>query len=140
MTSRSGVFWCEVRASDGVVLQEGFVDAPDCDFLAPSLAVDASGNIGVGCTRTSETEFPSACVLMHAAGDPKNTMREPILAAAGTCVFSSSRPSKYGLAWGNYNSTCIDPSDPTTFWTYQEYATSRVPSQYTTCWVAFKLK
>ena len=139
LDSRCGVFWCEIRASDGALLQEGFVDAPDCDYLVPSLAVDANGNIGLGCTRTSETEFPSVCVMMHAAGDPKNTMRPPVLAAKGTTVFSSNRPSKYGLAWGNYNSTCVDPSDPTILWTYQEYATSNVPSQYTTCWVAFKL-
>jgi hypothetical protein len=140
LTSRCGVFWCEIRSSDGALLQEGFVDSPDCDYLAPSLAVDANGNIGMGCTRTSETEFPSVCVLMHAAGDPKNTMRTPVLAAKGTTVFSSNRASKYGLAWGNYNTTCLDPSDPTLFWTYQEYATSNVPSQYTTCWVAFKFK
>ncbi len=139
LDSRCGVFWCEIRASDGALLQEGFVDSPVCDYLVPSLAVDANGNIGLGCTRTSETEYPSACVMMHAAGDPKNTMRPPVLAARGTTVFSSSRPSKYGLAWGNYNSTCIDPSDPTILWTYQEYATSPVPSTYTTCWVAFKL-
>ncbi|HVC96099.1 MAG TPA: hypothetical protein VND64_20620 [Pirellulales bacterium] len=38
------------------------------------------------------------------------------------------------------NTTCIDPAEPTVFWTYQEYATSDVPSQYTTCWAAFTLK
>jgi hypothetical protein len=140
LDSRCGIFWCEIRASDGALVQEGFVDAPDCDYLVPSLAVDANGNIGLGCTRTSETEYPSVCVMMHAAGDPKNTMRPPVLAARGTTVFSSSRPGKYGLGWGNYNSTCVDPSDPTILWTYQEYATSKVPSRYTTCWAAFKLK
>ena len=67
-------------------------------------------------------------------------MRQPVLVAKGTTVFSSDRASKYGLAWGNYNSTCVDPSDPTILWTYQEYATSHVPSQYTTRWVAFRLK
>jgi hypothetical protein len=138
--SRCGIFWCEIRASDGALLQEGFVDSPDGDYLVPSLAVDARGNIGLGCTRTSEKEYPSVCVMMHAKGDPKNTMRPAVLAAKGTTVFTSGRPSKYGLAWGNYNSTCVDPSDPTVLWTYQEYATSDVPSQYTTCWVAFKLK
>jgi hypothetical protein len=140
LTSRCGVFWSEVRASDGALLQEGFVDDPNCDYLAPSLAVDANGNIGLGCTRSSETEFPSVYVMMHAADDPKNTMRPPVLAAKGTTVFSSELPSKYGLAWGNYNTTCVDPADPTIFWTYQQYATSNVPSRYTTCWVAFKLK
>jgi hypothetical protein len=140
VTSRCGIFWCEVRSSDGALLQEGFVDDPNCDYLAPSLAVDANGNIGLGCTRSSETEFPSVYVMIHAANDPKNTMRPPVLAAKGTTVFSSDRPSKYGLAWGNYNTTCVDPNDPTLFWTYQEYATSHVPSQYTTCWAAFKLR
>jgi hypothetical protein len=140
LTSRCGVFWCEIRASDGALLQEGFVDDPNCDYLVPSLAVDANGNMGLGCTRSSETEFPSVYVMMRAANDPRNTMRPPVLAVKGTTVFSSNLPSKYGLAWGNYNTTCLDPADPTIFWTYQQYATSNVPSQYTTCWAAFKLK
>jgi hypothetical protein len=138
--SRCGIFWCEVRASDGELLQEGFIDSPEYDYLVPSLAVDGNGNIGIGCTRTSEREYPSVCVMMHAKGDAKNTMREPVIAAKGTTNFASKRASKYGLAWGNYNTTCVDPSDPTILWTYQEYATSNVPSQYTTCWAAFKLK
>lgn len=137
--SRCGIFWCEIRSSDGALLQEGFVDSPDYDYLVPTLAVDRDGNIGLGCTRTSETEFPSVCVMMHAARDPKNTMRTPVIAAKGTTIFTTARPNKYGLGWGNYNSTCVDPSDPTVLWTYQEDATSDVPSQYTTCWAAFKL-
>jgi len=44
------------------------------------------------------------------------------------------------LGWGNYNATCLDPQDPTIFWTYQEYATSGEPSKYTTCWAAFQWK
>lgn len=140
INARCGVFWCEIRARDGALLQEGLVDDPNCDYLAPSLAVDANGNVGLGCTRSSATEFPSAYVMMRAAADPKNTMRTPVLARKGTTVFSSKLPSKYGLAWGNYNTTCVDPVDPTIFWTYQEYAASDAPSQYTTCWVAFRLK
>ena len=73
---------------------------PNCDYLAPSLAVDANGNIGLGCTRTSETEFPSVYVMMHAANDPKNTMRPPVLAAKGTTVFSSNRPQQIWTGMG----------------------------------------
>jgi hypothetical protein len=138
--SRCGVFWCEIRANDGAVLQEGFVDDPERDYLVPSLAVDANGNIGLGCTRTSAEEYPSVYVMMHAANDPSNTMRPPVLAAKGTTIFVGNHTSKYGLAWGNYNATCVDPSDPALLWTYQEYATSSDPGQYTTAWVAFKLK
>jgi hypothetical protein len=138
--SRCGVFWCEIRVKDGTLLQEGFVDDTDRDYLVPSLAVDASGNIGMGCTVTSATEYPSVYVMMHAATDLPNTMRRPVLAAHGTTIFSGSRAGKFGIAWGNYNSTCVDPSAPTVLWTYQQYAGSAVPGQYTTCWAAFQLK
>jgi hypothetical protein len=138
--SRCGVFWCEIRAKDGALVQEGFVEDPDCDYLVPSLAVDAAGNVWLGCTRTSAKEYPSAYVMMHAAKDPPGTMRPAVLAGKGTAVFSSDRKSKSGLPWGNYNSTCVDPSDPTVLWTYQQYATSPEPGQWTTCWVAFKRK
>jgi hypothetical protein len=142
LDARPGIFWCEVRASDGVVLQEGLVDSAECDYLAPSLAVDANGNVGIGCTRTSEKEFPSVVVMMRAAGDPKNSMRAPVLAAKGAASYSSDLGNKngFGTGWGNYNSTCLDASDPTVIWTYQEYATSGVINVYNTCWVAFKLK
>ncbi len=138
--SRPGIFWCEVRGSDGALLQEGFVDDPECDYLTPTLAVNANGNVGLGCTRTSEKEFPSAVVMMRAAGDPRNTMRPPVLAARGTAVFASSREGRYGIQWGNYNATCLDPSEPTRIWTYQQYATSSEVDRWTTCWVAFALK
>jgi hypothetical protein len=98
LDSRCGVFWCEIRARDGALLQEGLVDDPGCDYLVPSLAVDAAGNIGLGCTRTSAKEYPSVYVMMHAAKDPPNTMRPAVLAAKGTTVFSSNRQSKFGLA------------------------------------------
>ncbi len=126
--SRCGIYWNEIRAKDGVALQEGFVDDPDCDYLIPSLAVDANGNIGLGCTRTSAQEYPP------------NTMRPAVPAAKGTTVFKSNRSNQYGIGWGSYSSTCLDPSDPTIFWTYQQYATSSTPGQYNTCWIAFKRK
>jgi hypothetical protein len=138
--SRPGIFWCEVRCSDGALLQEGFVDDPECDYLIPSLAVDANGNVGLGCTRTSEKEYPSVVVMMRAAGDPRNTMRPPLLAARGTTIFASSRKGRFGIQWGNYNATCLDPSDPTRVWTYQEYAASAEVDRWTTCWVAFTLR
>jgi hypothetical protein len=140
LDSRCGIFWCEVRASDGALLQEGFLDDPDGDYLVPTLAVDANGNVGLGCTRTSATEFPSVYVTGRAPRDPKNTMRPPVLAAKGTTVFASSRQNRFGIPWGNYSATCLDPSDLTIIWTTQEYATSEVVDQFTTCWVAFKLK
>ena len=140
MASRCGIFWCEIKASDGTLLQEGFIDSPDCDYLAPSLAVDASGNVGIGCTRSSASEFPSACIMARAPKDPKNSMGKPVITAKGTTVFTSKSAGKYGIPWGNYNSTCLDPADQTIIWSYQEYAASSTPDQFCTFWAAFRVK
>jgi hypothetical protein len=138
---RCGILWYEVRIIDGALLQEGFVEAPDCDYLVPTLAVDGQGNIGLGCTRTSATEYPSVYVMMHAAKDAPGTMHAPVLAVRGTTYFRSPGiPTlRNAMAWGNYTSTCIDPLDPTLLWTCQEYAGSTVERQWCTAWAAFRL-
>jgi hypothetical protein len=126
-----------VRVSDGALLQEGFVDDPNYDLTHPSLAVDAAGNIGIGCTRTSTNEYPSVCIMMHAVPDPPGTMRPSVRAVPGTTYF---RYDKYKLLpWGNYSTTCIDPSDPKRLWTYQEYANSTNDGQWCTAWASFQL-
>ena len=137
IASRPGILWYDVRVSDGALLQEGFVDDPNSDYTHPSLAVDADGNIGLGCTRTSPTEFPSAYVMMHAANDPAGSMRLPVKAVAGTTYF---RFAKFNpIPWGNYSTTCVDPSDPRRLWTYQEYANSPNDGEWCTAWASFQL-
>jgi hypothetical protein len=137
--SRCGILWYEVRVSDGALLQEGFVDAPDCDYLVPALAVDSKGNIGLGCTKTSEKEFPSVYVMVHAATDVAGTMRAPVLAVKGTTYFRGpASGNTNAIPWGNYSSTCIDPEDPTLIWTCQEYANSTAEREWCTAWVAFR--
>jgi hypothetical protein len=79
--------------------------------------------------------------MMRAARDPENTMRPPVLGAKGTAIYASDIGNKqFGCGWGNYNSTCLDPSSPSIIWTYQEYATSGVVNVWNTCWVAFQMK
>lgn len=138
ITSNPGILWYDVRISDGVLLQEGFVDDPVACYTHPSLAVDAAGNVGLGCTRMSTSEFPSVVVMMHAASDPPGKMRAPLLAVPGTTYFRNSK-AKGAIAWGNYSATCIDPSDPKLLWTYQEYANSENDGQWGTAWACFRM-
>ena len=119
------------------VVHQGLVDDPDCDYLYPSMAVDSRGNIGIGCTRTSATEFPSVCVMMHSASDPAGTMRPPVVAVKGTTVFKYAGVAATNFS--NYSTTCIDPSAADLLWTYQGYANSAVDRQWCTAWAAFKL-
>jgi hypothetical protein len=139
--SRCGILWYEVRVSDGTLLQEGFVDAPGCDYLVPSLAVDDKGNVGLGCTRTSEREFPSVYVMVHAATDAAGTMRAPVPAVKGTTYYRGpASGSTNAIGWGNYSSTCIDSEDPSLIWTCQEYCNSPVEREWCTAWAAFRFE
>ena len=137
ISTRPGILWYDVRVSDGALLQEGLVDDPNYDYTHPSLAVDASGNIGLGCTRTCTNEYPSVYIMMHAATDPAGTMRAPVKAVPGTTYFRYSRYNP--IPWGNYSATCIDPSDPNRLWTYQEYANSTNDGEWSTAWASFQL-
>jgi hypothetical protein len=138
--SRPGILWYEVRVSDGALLQEGLVDDPTCDYLNPSLAVDHDGNVGLSCSWTSEKEFPSVYVMMHSAGDPAGSMGLPVRAVPGTTYYRIKVPGRFGIGWGNYSTTCVDPSNPNLLWTCQEYANSTVDRQWCTAWVAFQRK
>lgn len=139
LEGRCGIFWCEIRCQDGAVLQEGLIDDANLDFLAPTLAVDGSGNVGIGCTRTSISEFPSACVMGRLASAAPGQMGTPLVSVKGTTVFTATSASKFGIPWGNYNSTCVDPADRGVLWTYQEIAANSTPGQFSTCWTAFRI-
>jgi len=132
---RPGILWYEVRVSDGNLMQEGFVEDAKRDYLYSTLAVDGKGNVGIGCTGTSETEFPSVYVMMHAAGDAAGTMRAPVPAMKGTTYYRY--PGVRAVNWSNYSSTCIDPSDPGLLWTFQGYAASEVEKEWCSAWAAF---
>src|SRR5262249_32023191 len=135
--SRPGILWYEVRISDGRLLQEGLVDSPDRDFIFPSVAVDSKGTIGIGCTGTSQTEFPSVYVMMRSAADPANTMRRP--GAAGPRTTSYHYAGARAVNLSHYSTTCIDPSNPGLLWTCQAYSDSKKDRQWCTAWAAFQI-
>jgi hypothetical protein len=135
--SRPGILWYEVRIKDGRLIQEGFVDSTDRDFIFPSVAVDSKGNLGIGCTGTSQTEFPSVYVMMHAATDPANTMRRPVAAVPGTTSYHYAGAKAVNLS--HYSTTCIDPSNPGLLWTCQAYSNSKKDRQWCTAWAAFQI-
>ena len=73
-----------------------------------------------------------------AAGDPAHTMRAPVMAVPGTTYYRFSAAGPNAIAWGNYSTTCVDPSNPNRLWTCQEYANSAIDKQWCTAWVAFE--
>ncbi|MCL2640900.1 MAG: hypothetical protein FWD53_08665, partial [Phycisphaerales bacterium] len=118
---RVGILWYEVRVSDGKVVQEEYIDDPNRDYLYPALVVDGKGNIGIGCTGTSETEFPSIYVMAKKAGD--KAMGPRVCATKGTTYYRYPNGGK-PVNWANYSSACLDPSDASLMWVFQGYSAS----------------
>ena len=128
--SRIGVLWYEVQVCDGKLMQEGLVEDPSRDFIFPAIAVDAFGNVGIGCTGTSENENPSVYVMMHRSIDPPGTMKPPVLAVPGTTPYLYAGEAAVNLS--HYSSTVLDPVDPSLLWTYQACSKSHRDRQWTT--------
>ena len=115
--SNTGVRWYEVRNPAGTpsVYQQGTF-APDSDnrWMA-SVAMDKSGDIGVGYSVASASTYPSIRSTGWQVGDPLGTLQaETQLIEGGGSQTGANR-------WGDYSAMQIDPSDDCTFWYTQEY-------------------
>jgi hypothetical protein len=115
-----GVRWYEVRNPNvaPTIYQQGTF-APDSDsrWMA-SIAMDKTGNIGVGYSVSGALTYPSIRYTGREVGDPFGTLQAetPLAIGAG---------SQTGYnRWGDYSAMRIDPSDDCTFWYTQEYQTT----------------
>lgn len=118
--SRVGVRWYEFRDPGGAPnLHQSGTFAPGDQFRwMPSLGMDGGGNIAVGYSRSSASDFPAIVYSGRSPGDPLGTLqRERVIQLGGG---SQTRPE--GLSrWGDYATMSIDPEDDCTFWFSSEY-------------------
>ena len=113
----TGVRWYEVRNPNTtpIIYQQGTF-APDNDnrWMA-SIAMDQTGNIGVGYSVSSDTTYPSIKYTGREVADPQGSLQAETPLATGY-------GSQTGYnRWGDYSAMRIDPSDDCTFWYTQEY-------------------
>ncbi len=124
----AAVRWMEFRQSADnqpwSLYQEGTYTAPDGRHAwNASLAMDASGNIGMGYTSmsgpsTSSTVRVSSYFTGRSNGDPLGTMT----AAEG--LIANGNANIPGTRYGDYSKVDVDPSDNSTFWYITEYMNS----------------
>ena len=130
----TAVRWYEVRGpnSTPTIYQQGTF-APDSDnrWMA-SIAMDHSGNIGVGYTVSSDGTFPSIRYTGREVADPLGTLQnETWLVSGGGSQTGYNR-------WGDYSAMRIDPSDDCTFWYTQEYQATTADANWNTRIGSFK--
>jgi hypothetical protein len=90
----------------------------------PSIAANDAGSVVLGFTRTGGglNEFPSAYAAVGHTAQGKTTFGSPILLKAGADVYHFIPGQPQNDRWGDYSATLVDPNNPQTFWTFQEWA------------------
>ena len=130
-----GVRWYELQINrDRVVtLRQQGTYAPDGAFRwMASPAIDRFGNIAIGFSYGSPTDYAGQRFAARLAGDPLGTMplREQTL-VVGEDVQNAMR-------WQDYTQTAIDPDDDCTIWYVGDYIKKGAPS-YSSKIGAFRL-
>lgn len=103
--------------------------APDANTRwMGAIAIDRSGNIGLGYSVSSETISPQLRTTGRALGDAAGLLRDEQTCTPAT---TGSQLSTSGR-WGDYASMSVDPVDECTFWFTSEYYPTTANSAWST--------
>lgn len=117
----AGVRWYEIRSpgSSPSIFQQGTY-SPDSTYRwMGSVAMDRSGDVGLGYSASSSSIHPSIRYTGRLVSDPLGTMPQ----GEGTILSGTGNQSGVNR-WGDYSAMSVDPSDDCTFWYTQEYNNS----------------
>ena len=113
----TGLRWYELRATGGdpAFFQAGTF-APDSAYRwMGSIAMDKVGDMALGYSASSSTDFPSIRYTGRVPTDALGTMSAEVVAIGGA-------GSQSGLSrWGDYSTMALDPVDDCTFYFTSEY-------------------
>lgn len=110
--------WYEVRLPGGVptISQQGTY-SPDSDHRwMGSVAMDNSGNIALGYSKSSTTTLPEIDVVGRLSTDAPGTLGTETVMKAGGGVQTGT-----ANRWGDYTAMSVDPRDGCTFWYTNQY-------------------
>src|SRR5207253_1998526 len=133
--SSVGVRWYEIRSPNATptVFQQGTF-SPDSQYRwMGSIAMDQSGDIAVGYSASSSSNFPAVRYAGRVPSDPAGTMESEnsIIEGTGSQTNGSSR-------WGDYSGMSVDTADDCTFWYTNEYLTTNGSFNWNTRIGSFK--
>ncbi len=136
-TDRAGIRWYELRNSGSgwSIRQQGTFSPDATSRWMGSAAMDASGNIAIGYSASSNTMYPAIRYTGRLASDPLGTLSQgeaTLFAGTGAQTHSASR-------WGDYSMLAVDPADGCTFWYTNEYIQTTGSSPWRTRIGSFQL-
>lgn len=125
-TDRVGCTWQQLDVTRStsaapVWVQSGAVDGGTGVWSwRPSLAVNSTGDMCIGYTRSSAAMNPSACYDSRRRSTALGTLLGQVV------LWPSAQPHNRSYAgrfrWGDFSATAVDAADDASFWTFQEHA------------------
>ena len=117
---RAAVEWYQIRQSDNAVLQSGVIADDDLAFYYPSISVNDYGDVVIGFSGSSESQYVSTYAVVGDTLSGVTTFSAPTLLHAGVSDYERLDTINRNR-WGDYSATVADPTNPFRFWTFQEY-------------------
>ncbi|MGB6423676.1 MAG: hypothetical protein WBF18_00200 [Solirubrobacterales bacterium] len=135
-SDRAGIRWFELRNTGaGYTLHQEGTQAP-ADGLnrwMGSIAMDVDGNIALGYSTSSSTDFPSIRYATRTPSDPLGTLQAEQVMQAGAGSQTST-----GNRWGDYSAMSVDPANDCDFWFTTEYYGATSATDWKTAIGTFK--
>ena len=129
-SDRAGIRWFELRnTGTGYTLHQEGTHAPG-DGLSRwmgSIAMDRSGDIALGYSVSSSTEFPSIRYATRTPSDPPGTLQ-----AEQTMKTGGGSQTSISNRWGDYSAMTVDPANACDFWQTSEYYSATSVSSWKT--------
>jgi hypothetical protein len=112
--------WYQIDAASVSLVQSGNVSDPSLNYFFPSIAVNAHGDLVLGCSGTSASQYAGAYYTGRVFSDPPGEMAPPALMRQGDAPHNII--DGYGRnRFGDYSLTSWDPTNDNSLWTIQEY-------------------
>ncbi|MDP6762278.1 MAG: hypothetical protein QF860_05390 [Planctomycetota bacterium] len=119
-SGRAACRWYEISPTSLSLVQSGTVSDGTYHYFFPGIAVNASGEVVLGCSGSHAGVYAGAFYTGRVPGDPSGEMAVPVEFRAGQAA--QNNIDSYGRnRWGDYSLSSADP-DGSRLWTIQEYA------------------
>ncbi len=123
--ANSALRWYKVDIETRSLVDSGQIEGDvDTDYINPSIDVSPNGTVAIGYTATGLNLNPSSFVSIGVPAsqiDSRLVFNDPTELKAGGSTFFDRVPGFQNHFWGRYTTTVVDPSDPNSFWTFQQY-------------------
>jgi hypothetical protein len=118
-TSVTGMRWYELRDPNGTptIFQQGTYQPDSTYRWMGSIAMDHTGDMGMGFSVSSSSLHPGIRYTGRLVGDPLGQMGQ----GEGTIITGAGSQNGGLYRWGDYTSMSVDPADDCTFWYTNEY-------------------